>query len=143
MFRFFAAVLFCGAFLVADQTVRADEPATVIHQDRECTDLGLGMTLCTSMNLVEHTADQPDGDQGHISHADSTYELNGPFGATYIADSQDFHYVTIEELFQEMHLRSQSSSVFPGLACHFETYFHLVDGQIKVDRNVGECHPTL
>jgi hypothetical protein len=147
MFRLFAVLLFCGAFLVATPTVWADPGgATVIDQDYACsTDPDFDFTICTSMRVVRNTAVQPDGDQSHTAHTDYTSNMYGPTGLILSSsESQDFHYLSIEELFQEMHLRTSSSLTIPGvLSCQTESFFHLANEHIQFDRYDVDCEPPL
>lgn len=133
------ALLCCGVLLAAAPEARADEPTAVMH-DRLCTPIGGGATYCTSIKLVQHTADQPDGDQSFVYHYELTEELTGPTGVLFsstIAD--DIHFVTIDQLTQELHMRSYASAVVPGFACEFATFYHYANGQVQIDRNEVNC----
>jgi hypothetical protein len=139
MFRLFVALLGCGVLLAVAPAVRADEPAAVMH-DRLCTPFGGEVTYCTSITLVQHTADQPDGDQSFSYHYELTEEITGPTGVLFsstIAD--DIHFVTIAQLIQELHMRSYASADVPGFTCVMATYFHYANGQVQIDRNVISC----
>jgi hypothetical protein len=139
MFRLFAALLVCGAFLVTVPTVLADQPAAV-QNDRECIPLGLDTSYCTSMKLVQHTATQPDGDQSIVYHADMTEEMTGPTGVLFSSSqSEDIHFVTMDGLLQELHDRSFTSISLPGFTCEFGTFYHYANGQVQIDRIVENC----
>jgi hypothetical protein len=139
MFRLFAAVLFCGTFLSAGSTVRADEPAAVQH-DRLCVPMGAGMTYCTTMKLVQHTAAQPGGGQSFVYHYELTEEMTGPTGALSSSTiSDDIHFVTMEGLMHELHLRSHFSASVPGFTCEFETFYHYANGEVQIDRTEYSC----
>jgi hypothetical protein len=142
MFRLFAVLLFCGSCVVAAPAVSADG-ATVIDEDYAC-DLDFGITICSSLRVVRHTAVQPDGDESHMAHTDETVDMYGPTGLLLsTSSSEDFHYVTIEGLFQELHLRSKNTLVVPGLSCQTESFFHLANNRIQFDRYEANCDPPL
>jgi hypothetical protein len=139
MLRLAMALLGCGALLALAPAARADEPAAVMH-DRECTPVGGAATYCTSITLVQHSADQPDGDQSYVYHYELTEELTGPTGvlfASRIAD--DIHFVTVDGLMQELHMRSYASADVPGFTCRFATVYHYANGQVQIDRNEVAC----
>jgi hypothetical protein len=144
MFRFFAAVLICGSFLVAAPAVSADG-ATVIDEDYAC-DTDFGITICSSLRVVRHTAVQADGDESYMAHTDETVDMYGPTGLLLsTSSSEDFHYITIDELFQEMHLRMSNTLVIPmpALSCQTESFFHLANNRIQFDRYEVNCDPPL
>jgi hypothetical protein len=143
MFRLFAALLFCGSLVIAVPAVSADEPA-VVANDRECTPYGGGVTYCSTIKLVQHTADQPDGDQSFIYHSEMGEEMRDSTGILFSASiEEDIHFVTIEGLMQELHFRSRDSAFVPGFRCDFETFYHFANDQVQIDRNSGGCQPTL
>lgn len=143
MFRFVAALILCGAFFVVAPTVWADEPA-IVANDRMCTPFGGGVTYCSTLKLVQHTADQPDGDQSFVYHSEIGEELRDSTGVLFSSSiEEDIHFVTIEDLIQELHYRSQDSAAVPGFQCEFETFHHFANDQVQIDRNSGGCQPTF
>jgi hypothetical protein len=98
------------------------------------------VAYCTSIKLVQHTADQPDGDQSFVYHFELSEETTGPTGvlfSTTIAD--DIHFVTMDDLMQELHMRSRYSADVPGFSCRIETFYHYAHGEVQIDRTEYDC----
>src|SRR5688500_8474315 len=130
MLRLSMLLLCCGVLLALAPAARAEEPAAVMH-DRECTPMGAGVTYCTSIKLVQHTADQPDGDQSFVYHYELKEEMTGPTGVLFASTiAEDIHFVTIDGLMQELHMRSYASADVPGYPCSFATFYHYANGQV-------------